>query len=164
METPKKLSSKVVALLLERHTDEMDAFYFYAGAANWCDIQGFAKLADFFRQESLDEREHAKLIEKYLVDWNVNPKLERVDAPKTEFKNIHDLFSQAYQIEYALYEAYEDTSKEMFNLDLCAFDFLTPLRKIQNDSVIEYSNYLNQLQLIKEDDKFQHLWFNEHFS
>lgn len=163
MITPKKLDSKVVDLLLERHTDEMDAFYFYAAAANWCESVGYLKLAAFFKKESQDEREHAKLIEKYLTDWNVIPELGTVKAPKTAFKDIIDIFSQAYKIEYALYEAYEDTSKEMFNLDLCVFDFLTQFRKIQNDSVAEYSTYLNKLALLNPTDTFQMFWFDQHF-
>ena len=56
-----------------------------------------------------------------------------------------------------------ETSKEMFNLDLCVFDFLTQFRKIQNDSVAEYSTYLNKLALLKPDDTFQMLWFDQHF-
>lgn len=162
MTTPKKLNSKVVEALLERHEDEMNAFYFYAAASNWCESVGYLKSAAFFKQESLDEREHAKLIEKYLTDWNIVPKLGAVKAPKTNFQSLADVYSQAYDLEYALYEAYEETSKEMFNVDLCVFDFLTPLRKIQNDSVAEYSTYLNKLALLKPEDTFQMLWFDQH--
>ena len=39
----------------------------------------------------------------------------------------------------------------MFSLDLCVFDFLTPLRLGQNESVIEYSDMLNELQTIAAD-------------
>jgi hypothetical protein len=52
----------------------------------------------------------------------------------------------------------------MFNLDLCVFDFLTPLRLGQNESVIEYSDMLNELETIGADNAFAlYYWQQEKF-
>jgi hypothetical protein len=59
-------------------------------------------------------------------------------------------------IEYDLYEAYEETSKKLFNMDLCTFDFLQQFRLIQTKSVAEYSDKLNMLEGVK-GDKFEML-------
>jgi len=56
------------------------------------------------------------------------------------------LIEAAYNVEYDLYEAYEDTSKQMFNKDLCVFDFLQEFRMIQKEAVAEYSDKLNMLE------------------
>lgn len=143
---PKKLESQVVEMLQERHQDELDAFYFYRAASNWCKNVGYFKAAAFFAEESEDELTHAKKIENYLVDWNISPMLPTIPKAKTEFKSLVDVIQSAYTIEYDLYEAYEETSKEMFKVDICTFALTQELLGIQNKSVAEYSDKLNILE------------------
>lgn len=143
---PHKLESNVVDMLHERHQDELDAFYFYRAASNWCKNVGFFKAAEFFAAESEDELAHAKKIENYLVDWNITPQLSEIPKAKVEFKSLVDVIDNAYKIEYELYEAYEQTSKEMFKIDLCTFALTQELLAIQNKSVAEYSDKLNILE------------------
>jgi bacterioferritin (cytochrome b1) len=116
---PNKLDKGAVDLLAPRHLDEMDAFYFYRAASNWCQGVGYIKAAAFFAAESEDELGHAGKIEKYLVDWNITVPLPTVPKPQVEFSGLLEILEEAYKIEYNLYEAYEETSKKMFNVDLC---------------------------------------------
>lgn len=156
MKKPVKLSKEVVDLLLPRLADEFTAYYFYRSAANWCKNVGFFKAAEFFQAESNDELEHAKGIENYLVDWNITPDLPKIDKPVLEFDGLPDVISQAYQLEYDLYEEYEDTSMKIFKTgDLCVFDFLQQYRGIQKQSVADFSDMLNVLDGVDTKDKFQ---------
>lgn len=162
MKKPERLSKEVVSLLLPRLKDEFKAFYFYRSAANWCKDKGFFKAAEYFNNESNDELTHAKNIENYIVDWNVLPTLPNIDAPTILFGSLYDIITQAYDIEYDLYEAYEKTSMDIFNTgDLCVFDFLQEYRKIQKDSVAEYSDMLNVLDRVNTDSKFEMLLLEE---
>ena len=152
---PKQLPKEIVELLLPRLSDEFKAFYFYRAAENWCKNVGFEKAAEYFAAESADELTHAKLIEKYLVDWNVTPQIPKSEVPQLEFKGLVELIEEAYKIEYALYEEYEDTSGKVFKQgDFCTFDFLQQLRSIQTKSVAEYSDMLNILDGIDRTNKF----------
>ena len=161
---PSTLDKKVVSKLLERLKDEYDAMYFYTAVANWCQGKGYEAAAGFFKKEAESEHEHARKVEKYLTDWNVFFELPSIEQPDKEYKSLVDVIEQAYDIEYALYEAYEETSKEMFSIDLCVFDFLTPLRLGQNESVIEYSDMLNELETIGADSSFAiYYWQQEKF-
>jgi ferritin len=153
---PHSLDKGVVDLLAPRHLDEMDAFYFYRAASNWCRGVGYFKAAAFFAAESQDELEHAAKIEKYLVDWNITVPLPTVPKPQVDFSGLLEVLEEAYKIEYDLYEAYEETSKKLFNMDLCTFDFLQQFRLIQTKSVAEYSDKLNMLEGVK-GDKFEML-------
>lgn len=156
MKKPVKLSKEIVNLLLPRLEDEFTAFYFYRSASNWCKGVGYFKAAEFFAKESEDELGHAKKIEDYIVDWNVNPKLPNIDAPETEFDSLLEIIEKAYDLEYNLYEGYEKTSMEIFKTgDLCVFDFLSKFRKIQKDSVAEYSDKLNMLEGCDTNSKFE---------
>lgn len=143
---PNKLQDDVVSLLIPRLKDEYKAFYMYRAASNWCKNVGYFVAAEFFANESKDELKHAKKIEAYLVDWNVTPDLPVIEKPQLEFTTLVELIEAAYNVEYDLYEAYEDTSKQMFNKDLCVFDFLQEFRMIQKEAVAEYSDKLNMLE------------------
>lgn len=161
MTTPKKLPKGVSDLLNARLMDEFNAFYFYRNASNWCEGIGYKNAAKFFAKESVDESEHAKGIEDFLTGWNVMPTLPEI-APPTSFKSLVDIIQKAYEIEYELYEAYEESSVKIFDMnDICAFDFLQKYRTIQTQSVREYSDLLNELALIDSSDKFQIYFFEK---
>jgi ferritin len=150
---PHKLEQKVVDILLERLVDETAAFYHYRALSNWCENVGYIKAAEYFATESADELVHAKKIEKYLVDWNVTPKLPEILEPKTEFSSLVDGIESSYKIEYQLYSDYEDNAKTMMSLDLCTFALIQELLSIQLKSVAEYSTMINILEGV-EPTKF----------
>jgi len=157
---PETLPQEIVDLLLPRLQDEFTALYFYREATNWCRNAGYMKAADFFKKESDSELEHAKGIEDFITDWNVQPDLPSIETPVT-FTGLIDIINKAYQLEFSLYAEYEDTSVKIFRTgDICVFDFLQKYRKIQNDSVVEYSDILNKLEGVKED-KFQLLMLED---
>jgi ferritin len=157
MMKPNQLEGEVVNMLLPRLQDEYTAFYFYRAASNWCQGVGFEKAAEFFAAESTDELEHAKKIEKYLVDWNVTPDLPALQRPPLEFANLISVIEQAYKLEYDLYEQYEETSLKVFSVDPCTFDFLQQFRSLQTKAVAEYSDKLNMLEGVEPTGKFEML-------
>lgn len=160
IKTPKTLTDTTIAKLNERLKDEYAAHYFYRNAHNWCAGEGYLKAATFFAEEAETELEHAKGIQKFLVDWNVQPTMPSIKA-NIEFSNLIDIVNKAYQIEYALFEAYIKDSKELFTSDLNAFDFLTYYRNTQNQSVIEYSDLLNAAMLVNVENNFEVLYFEQ---
>lgn len=147
----KQLEQFSVNELNARLKDEYMAFFFYRAASNWCENQGFSIAAKFFAEESDTENGHAKVIQDYLNGWNVIPALPSVSIPQSEFGGLKDIITQAYGIEYALYEKYERSSINIFEAnDVCTFDFLQQFRKIQTDSVREYSDMLNKLDGVED--------------
>jgi ferritin len=158
---PEVLPKEIVDLLLPRLSDEFKAYYFYRAAANWCKGVGFMKAGAFFHNESDDELEHAKKIEDFFVDWNVDPDLPVIAKPQIKFKSLMEVIEKAYEMEYKLYEAYEETSVRVFKTnDLCTFDMLQFFRGIQTKSVAEYSDMLNILDGVS-CNKFEMLQLEE---
>jgi ferritin len=151
--TPKKLPSDIANMLSERINNEYSAHYFYRQATNYCENVGYTKAAEFFKGESEDELKHAEGVQKYLTDWNVQPALLSIATPM-KVNGLVDIIEKAYQMEYDLYEAYEEISMDIFKKnDLCTFDFLQQYRTIQRMAVAEYSTFLNQLETIDKNDK-----------
>lgn len=160
LKTPAVLAGDSVKLLNERVGDEYSAHYFYNAAANWCAGAGYMKAAAFFAAESMAELEHAQKLQKYMVDWNVLPVIPKVET-HADFANLPEIIERAYGIEYDLYQQYIKNSQALFSSDLATFDFLQEFRTIQVESVAEYSDLLNALQLIDIDKRLDILHFEE---
>ena len=160
IKTPKTLADASVKILTDRLGDEYTAHYFYRNATNWCAGIGYLKAAAFFAQEAENELDHAKGLQKYLVDWNVMPLLPSI-KPNVTFSDLIDIINKAYVLEYALFESYNRDSKQLFDTDLTTFDFLTTYRTGQTESVIEYSDLLNAAELVNTDNKFEILYFEQ---
>lgn len=158
--TPNVLDEQSVQLLTERIKDEYTAHYFYRNAANWCKNKNYVKAASFFDAEADSELEHAKGLQNYLIDFNIQPTIPQAETNKV-FNSLVDIISGAYRMEYSLMEAYNQNSSAVFTTDLTTFDFLQEYRKIQKDAVVEYSDLLNALQLVDSSDKFQILYFEQ---
>lgn len=152
--TPQKLKPAVVQMLTERLGDEYKAHYFYKCAANYCNNIGFTKAGSFFTNESQSELEHAQGLMNYLIGWNIAPTIPKVDTNYT-IDGLVDAIEKAYELEYDLFIQYTECSKKMIVADLNTFDFLQKYRIIQTDAVTEYSDFLNALELIDNEDKFQ---------
>ena len=155
-----KLSEKTIKLLTDRIQDEYKAHYLYRAAANWCHDANYMKAAKFFDDDANTELEHAQVLEKYMTDFNIIPKIPTAKTDFT-FKGLPDIIFQAYEVELNLMKAYNSISHELFQEDLTTFDFLKYFRDIQKESVVEFNDLINGLQLVDMNDKFQVLYFEQ---
>lgn len=162
MKKPVKLNEKIVKILEARLDDEFTAAFFYRDAANYCNNVGFFLAGKYFEKESQDEFAHAKGIEDFLLKWSVQPQLPEIDRSSNTFKSYVSVIEEAYTLEYALYESYEESSMKIFDLgDLCVFDFLRAYRTIQTNSVAEYSDMLSMLEGGHDYGKYELLLLEE---
>lgn len=161
VDTPVELNSTIVDMINERIGDEYLAHYFYTCASNWCEEVGYTNAGKFFLDEADAELVHAKKLQKYLLDWNIVPKIPKVETDHV-VKSLVDCINQAYRIEYNLYQKYDEISRHISQLDLATFDFLSEFRLIQKDSVAEFANLLSKLKLIDTTDKLSLIVFEQH--
>lgn len=155
-----KLSEKTVGILTNRLADEYTAHYFYRAAANWCNDMNYKKASVFFTNEANTELQHAEGLQKYITDFNIIPEIPQVDTV-FEFSSLVDIIYGAYQMEFDLMRAYNKDSQLVFGDDITTFDFLTTYREGQKNSVVEYNDLINALELIDKNDKFQVLYFEQ---
>jgi len=157
---PSKLNEESVNVLTDRIKDEYTAHYFYRSAANWCRNMNYKKAAEFFDKEASSELDHAKGLQEYLDDFNVQPHIPQTETD-FDFNSLVEIINGAYEMEYSLMDAYNKTSSSLFSSDLTTFDFLQDYRTKQKEAVIEYSDLLNALMLVDHKDKFQVLYFEQ---
>lgn len=158
---PVKLQQSAKDLIEQRIKDEYTAFYFYRNAANWCNEKNYKKAYVFFNAESENELSHAKKLEDFLVSWNIIPNIDKTETVY-EFSSLYDVVNKAYEIEYNLYKKYNENSKEFISMgEFSVYDFIGEFRKIQMESVAEYSDMLNALNLINIENNFEVLYFEQ---
>lgn len=155
-----KLNPKAIKILTNRIKDEYTAHYYYRAASNWCQDMNYKKAAEFFKNEADDELEHAKKIQEYMVDFNIQPKIPNAPT-KHNFDNLIDIVHGAYKMELNLMLAYNKNSQSLFTSDITTFDFLTEFREIQKGAVVEYNDLINASNLVDKTDKFQVLYFEQ---
>lgn len=153
-----KLSDKTIKILEDRIKDEYTAHYYYRAATNWCKDMNYKKAAAFFESEAADELEHAKMLEQYMTDFNIQPSIQKAET-KHVFDNLIDIINGAYEMELGLMQSYNKDSHTVFEDDITTFDVLTKFRKIQKNAVIEYNDLINGSNLVDKKDKFQVLYF-----
>jgi ferritin len=149
--TPK--TEKILNLLIG---EEFKAMQAYEAIANWCQNNGFLRAYDFFLDESKDEKGHAALLEKYILDMGCIPELEKIDAPVQDFDSLYDVIDFAMKMEMDLGNKYSEPA-----VKLATEDFLT-VTKIQEFIAfqIESIGFYGDICSVKKDlskDKFQQL-------
>ena len=157
---PANISNEVLQIFNARIGDEYKAHYLYNSAYNWCLDKNYKKAAAFFKGEADAELDHARKLQDFVTQWNVLPEVPQVET-NFEFESLVDIVNQAYQIEFELYKAYESDSRKILLKDLAIFDFLSYFRQIQMDSVAEFSDLLNALELIDVNNKLDILYFEQ---
>lgn len=155
-----KLNQEAIAELTDRIKDEYTAHYFYANASNWCRDMNYKKATAFFEAEAITELEHAKGVQDYMTDFNIIPVIPSAETKRT-FSSLPEIVREAYKLELDLMKNYNSTSAKLFTSDLTTFDFLQTYRIGQKESVVEYNDLINALDLINENDKFQVLYFEQ---
>jgi ferritin len=120
----------------------------------------YKKATAFFEAEAVTELEHAKGVQDYMTDFNIIPVMPSTETKRT-FTSLPQIIREAYKLELDLMMKYNETSSKLFASDLTTFDFLQTYRVGQKESVVEYNDLINALDLVNENDKFQVLYFEQ---
>lgn len=80
----------------------------YVAAAVYYDAQTLPQLARFFYEQAREERTHAMMMLRYLLDTDSKPVVPGVEAPKTEFKGFLEPIELALRQEKSVGEQISD--------------------------------------------------------
>ncbi len=94
--------TKFHSLLQEQVRHEFTASQQYIALAVWFDGQDLPQLAKHFYRQSLEERNHAMMIVRYLLDNDIQPPVPGVDEVQNEFSKAADLVELALKQEKAV--------------------------------------------------------------
>lgn len=81
-------AERFVSALNEQIGREFAASQQYVAAAVYYDAQTLPRLATFFYEQAKEERVHAMMMVRYLIDVGAEPIIGGVSAPRTSFGNF----------------------------------------------------------------------------
>lgn len=82
--------SKFIELLHEQIRHEFSAHQQYIAVAVWYDGQSLPRLASHFYRQALEERNHAMMIVRYLLDQGIDVHIPGVDEVRNDFGSARD--------------------------------------------------------------------------
>jgi bacterioferritin B len=103
--------SKFHRLLVDQVRHEFTASHQYVALATWFDTQDLPQLARVFYEQSLEERDHAMMLVRYLIDRDVDFALQGVDEIETDFAAPRDLVALALRQEREVSDQFQRLAK-----------------------------------------------------
>lgn len=82
-------------LLRAQVRNEFTASQQYLALAVWFDAQHLPRLAAHFHRESLDARNHAMMLIRYLLDNGLPAEVPAVDDVRNDFSSVHEVVALA---------------------------------------------------------------------
>jgi ferritin len=87
-----KLSNTIEKALNDQLNLELSSAYAYLGMAGYFEGTPFKGFASWMKIQSGEEMEHAKKFFEYVADRNGTISLQRIEAPKCDFKSTLEAF------------------------------------------------------------------------
>jgi ferritin len=140
------------AALNEQVANEFAASQQYVGAAVYYDGETLPRLAQFFYRQALEEREHAMMMIRYLLDVDEEVRIPDIKAQETKYTNAVAPVKMALEQErrvgeeiYALFELAREVK------DYRAEQFMQWFVKEQVEEVALMQDLLNVVERAKEN-------------
>lgn len=104
------IASKLAAKLNEQIGHEFDAHQQYVAIATHFEAYTMPRMASLFYDQAVEERGHAMMLVKYLVDREETVKIPALDAPKWKWKNVVEPVKAALDQEKQVAEQFNELS------------------------------------------------------
>jgi ferritin len=102
------MPNKFVEALNAQIGHEFAASQQYIAAAIYYQSETLPQLAGFFYRQAVEERNHAMMITKYLLDRDLDPTIPGIDAPRTAFGGLEEPVQMALEQERAVTQNFND--------------------------------------------------------
>jgi bacterioferritin B len=93
------MTQKFTDLLAAQVANEFAASQQYIAVATWFDSQDLPQLARHFYRQSLEERNHAMMMVRYMLDRNLPVTIPGIPAVRNEFTSVTEPLALALQQE-----------------------------------------------------------------
>jgi ferritin len=99
MTTHDAIDTKFHSLLDDQVRSELGASQQYLAIAVYFDSADLPQLASFFYRQSVEERNHAMMLVRYLIDRDVTTEIPAVDPVRNSFETPRDAIALALDLE-----------------------------------------------------------------
>ena len=96
------LKDEIVDILNRQVKMEAHSSAAYLAMAAWCDVRGYDNSAEFFFEQSEEERKHQLKIFKYLCDMECEAVSPSIGESQHDFGSLKEVFEKALEMEVAV--------------------------------------------------------------
>jgi ferritin len=89
------MTPTVIEAIDQQISNEFSASFSYLAMAGWCEHHNFTGAAVWLRLQSAEEHGHAMRLFNFLLARNHQVKLLGIQAPRSDFSSLVDVFDQA---------------------------------------------------------------------
>jgi ferritin len=131
-------------LLARQVGNEFAASHQYIAVAAWFDGQDLPQLAKHFYRQSLEERNHAMMMVRYILDRGVKIAIPGIEPVRNDFANVEEPLALALAQELEVTEKIKDLfAAARFENDALGEQFMLWFLKEQVEEVASMTTLLN---------------------
>ena len=156
------MDKKVATLLNSQINKEFYSAYLYLEFANYFERKGLEGFAHWYEVQAQEERDHAMLFYRFLLNNEEKVTLEAVEAPKTDAEGDSDILAEGLKHEKYVTALINDIYAAAYSVkDFRTMQFLDWFVKEQGEEEKNASDLITKYQLFGSDAKGLYMLDNE---
>ncbi len=148
------LNEKIAKLLIEQVNKEFYSGYLYLDFANYYAEEGLDGFAHWYEVQAQEERDHAMMMRRYLIDNGVRVVFAEIAKPDKTFKNTTEPLKAGYEHEQYVTSLINNIYAEAYKIhDYRTMQFLDWFIKEQGEEEKNAEDMVKKMQLFGRDAK-----------
>ncbi len=148
------LSESMLARLNTQINLEFYSSNLYLQMSAWADHNGLEGAASFLKAHAAEEMQHMQKLFDYVLETGGIPVLGAIEAPKSDFKSLREIFEMTLAHEKEITKAINDLVALSFETkDFSTFNFLQWYVAEQHEEENLFHTVIDKMDLLGEDPK-----------
>ena len=154
MEKTIMLNEKIAKLINTQVNKELYSGYLYLDFANYYADEGLDGFAHWYEVQAQEERDHAMMMRRYLIDNGIKVTFDAIAKPDKKFSNTTDPLKAGYEHEQYVTSLINNIYSEAFAIkDFKTMQFLDWFIKEQGEEEKNAEDMLKKMELFGHDAK-----------
>lgn len=148
------LDKKIAELINDQVNKELYSGYLYLDFANYYESEGLDGFAHWYQIQAQEERDHAMMMRRYLIDNGVRVTFDAIAKPDKDFANHNAPLQAGYEHEQYVTSLINNIYAEAFKIhDFKTMQFLDWFIKEQGEEEKNAEDMLRKYELYGHDAK-----------
>ena len=148
------LNEKIAKLVITQVNKELYSAYLYLDFANYYADEGLDGFAHWYEVQAQEERDHAMMMRRYLIDNGIRVVFDEIAKPDKKFANTTDPLKAGYEHEQFVTSLINNIYAEAFAIkDFKTMQFLDWFIKEQGEEEKNAEDMLKKMELFGHDAK-----------
>ena len=148
------INEKIAKLINTQVNKELYSGYLYLDFANYYADEGLDGFAHWYEIQAQEERDHAMMMRRYLIDNGIKVTFDKIDKPDKTFKNTVDPLKAGYKHEQYVTSLINNIYAEAAKIsDYKTMQFLDWFIKEQGEEEKNADDMLKKFNLFGHDAK-----------